>query len=103
MTEDYEWQAHELELLAEACRALDVITELAAIIAREGVTASGSMGQPVVHPAVGELRQQQQALAKMLTILNVPPLDDAAGIESPLQTRGRLAAQSRWGETRGRR
>ena len=102
LTDEYDWQAHELELVEEVCRTLDVIDELAAIV-RGGVTSTGSMGQPVVHPAVAELRQQQAGLAKLLTMLNIPPLDEGEGLESPRQARGRLGAAARWSRDRSTR
>lgn len=95
--EEYEFDVHEAEVLLEACRALDVIDSLAASVEDAGVMTVGSQGQPVLHPAVSELRQQQAAVARLLTQLNL----DAAEVGQVLtakQAQAKAAAQARWRE-----
>jgi hypothetical protein len=61
VTGEFDVQPHERELLAEVCRVLDTCDSLAAAAARDGPVTTGSKGQTVTHPAVGELRQQRLA------------------------------------------
>jgi len=86
----------ELELLRECCRLLDECESLPSSVDQEGTTVKGSTGQPCVHAALGELRQNRLALGKLLAELALP--DDAGELlPSPLQARARRAAESRWG------
>jgi hypothetical protein len=85
-----------LELLRECCRLLDECEALRVTVDTDGLTVSGSTGQPRVHPALGELRQHRLALGKLLAQLSLP--DDAGeSLPSPVQARARRAAESRWG------
>jgi hypothetical protein len=61
----------ELELLTEACRTLDLITDLRAEAAKNGIVIASNQGVRV-HPAVVEARQQRLALAKLLAALGLP-------------------------------
>lgn len=70
----------ELEILHSACRCRDTIDELTAGMAGEGLTAKGSMGQPVINPILQERRFQEQAMANLLAKLKLP--DDLADAES---------------------
>jgi hypothetical protein len=89
----------ELELLRECCRLLDECESLRASVDVDGTTVAGSTGQTRVHPALGELRQHRLALGKLLAQLSLP---DAAGdaLPSPLQARGKRAADTRWAHER---
>ena len=86
----------ELELLAETARTMDEIDKLAAVIARDGVLAVGSAGQPRAHPAVAEVRQHRLALGRLLAQLALPDLDGAS-IPKPTSLRASHAARTRWG------
>ena len=68
---DFELDPPELELLAEACRTLDLIAQLRAEAAESGLVIAPSQGVRV-HPAVVEARQQRLALAKLLSALGLP-------------------------------
>lgn len=69
----FELVEHERRLLVEACRCADVLDQLAAVVASEGVMdASGR-----VHPAVVEARQQRLVLTRLVASLRVP--DDESG------------------------
>lgn len=95
---DYELTDSEVQLLAETCRTLDNLDALADAVATDGATVKGSMGQTVVHPALGEARGQRQVLHKLLAALALPDLEDetAAPVLSPTQIRARKAAGTRW-------
>lgn len=95
--EEYEFDIHESEVLLEACRGLDMIDRIAKAVESDGVMLKGSQGQPVLNGAVGELRQQQAAVARLLSQLNL----DAAEVGQVLtakQVQAKAAAQSRWRE-----
>jgi len=91
----YELRTDELEILEQAARTLDVIDELRLAVAREGATVPGSKGQPRVHPAAMEARQQRLVLASLLRGLGIP---ETSGVrdEDSTSSRARRAARSRW-------
>jgi hypothetical protein len=74
---DFELDDHEVPLLLEACRTIDVLNALDALVGREGLMSETSQG-PRVHPAVAEARAQRIALARLLAALRVP-LGDQEG------------------------
>jgi hypothetical protein len=84
----------ETEVLLEACRTLDLIDALEAAIARDGEVIPGSKGQQVVHPAIGELRQQQVTFARLSGLLHLP--NDEAAAERFRQRRAHAGADARW-------
>jgi hypothetical protein len=82
--ERYELEEHELALLREAIRTVDLLDELAAITAREGLMVRGPHGSKP-HPAVVEARQARIALARITAALRLPAgdvNDQAAGVTS---------------------
>ncbi|SFV21303.1 P27 family phage terminase small subunit [Micrococcus terreus] len=95
---DYELTDSEVQLLAEACRTLDQLDALALAVETDGATVRGSMGQTVVHPALGEARGQRQVLHKLLAALALPDLTDekAETLPTPRQVSARKAAEARW-------
>lgn len=68
---DYELDEHESTLLREACRTVDSIDLLQAVLDNEGVMSESSQGVRT-HPALTELRQQRVTFARLLTALRVP-------------------------------
>lgn len=92
---NYELSDVETELLIECARLLDECESLRNAVKTDGVTVTGSAGQPRVHPALSELRSHRLALGKLLAQLSLP--DEASAVLlSPAQARGRKAAQARW-------
>lgn len=89
----YEFRPDEHELLAEACRMLDLADELREAVGREGLTAVGSKGQTVAHPLLAELRSVRAELRLVFRQLGLP---DAAG-ETDASRSARRAAGARWG------
>ena len=67
----YDLEEHELALLREACRTVDDLDTLAAVVAAEGMTVGAK-----VHPAVVEARQLRIALARLLGALRLPAGDE---------------------------
>ena len=66
----YELEEHELALLREACRTVDDLDTLAAVVATEGMTKGAR-----VHPALVEARQLRIALA-LCGALRLPAGDE---------------------------
>ena len=77
----YELEEHELALLREAVRSVDLLDGLAAVVEQEGLVVDGPHGSKV-HPAMTEARQLRIALARVLAALRLP-----AGEESDSDTR----------------
>lgn len=83
----------EMHLLEEACRSADHLADLEAVLAAEGVMATGSAGQVTAHPALIEARQQRVVLVRLLTQID---FGAESGEESLATRRASHAAQSRW-------
>ncbi|MGV0633133.1 hypothetical protein ABQE69_05025 [Mycolicibacillus trivialis] len=68
---DYQLDPPERELLAEACRTVDLLAILRAEVEETGPLLDASGGVRV-HPAVAELRQQRLVLARLVAALGLP-------------------------------
>lgn len=101
--EVYELTAPELRLLDQAAATLDVIADLDAVVAADGVTSTGSAGQVVTHPAVAEARQQRLAFGRIVSQIDLPDLESETGegVWTPESVKARRAAQARWRRRRG--
>ncbi len=71
----FDLDQHELSLLTQAVGTLNVIDTLEASVAELGPMLTSSQGDRV-NPAIGELRQQRIALARLLGALRLPSGDD---------------------------
>jgi hypothetical protein len=91
-----EFDARETALLLEVCRTLDTIDALAAAVQADGVMLTGSQGQQVLNGAVGELRQQQAAYARLVTQLNLEGAEAGVPMRSPRSASASLTARRRW-------
>lgn len=67
---------HKLEILAQACRVSDQITELDGAAVEAPLTVKGSMGQPVISPFIAEARVQRALLAQLIARLNLAELEE---------------------------
>lgn len=74
---DYVLSEHETIVLREACRTVDALDGLQALVEGDGLMSESSQGARI-HPALVELRQQRIALARLFTALQIP-LDDLEG------------------------
>jgi hypothetical protein len=92
----FEFDPQETELLIEVCRTLDTIDELSKAIDRDGYMLQGSTGQPVLNPAIAELRQQQLSYSRLVTMLNLQGVEGAAAIIRATSVRASTAANARW-------
>jgi hypothetical protein len=97
---DFELSDSEQELLEECCRTLDQITRLEGSIADLGTFVTGSTGQPVMNPAIGEARGQRALLHKLLAVLALPD-EEGQTIPAGVCQRARTAAQAKWRRQRG--
>lgn len=91
----FELDSHELPGLLLACRQLDDVTRLEALLERDGIVSVGSTGQLRLSQVVAELRQSRLAASKLLDALALP-VDDTGVAATPAAKRARRAAQSRW-------
>jgi hypothetical protein len=69
-------EEHERAILVRACHAADRCAMLQAVVDTEGWSALNRLGEVKCHPALTELRQTELLLAKLLTVLRIPPVDD---------------------------
>lgn len=75
----YELEEHEMALLREMVRTVDVLDELDATVRREGLMVPGPGLSPRVHPGVVEARQLRIALARLSASLRLPAGDEESG------------------------
>src|SRR4051794_16170619 len=88
-----EWllDEHELALLREAVRTVDVLDKLDAILKRQGLIVDGGKSGPKTHPALVEARQLKIALARIFGALRLPDGED--GTESQGRRQRRVGAR----------
>lgn len=75
VTADFDLEEHELALLVEAVRTVDLLDQLDAAVKRDGPLVDSPQGVKA-HPAAVEARQQKIALARLLAALRVPLGED---------------------------
>ncbi len=83
IVEDYDLDEHELALLREAVRTVDLLADLDVLVKREGPIVESPQGTRA-HPAAVEARQQRIVLARVLAALRLP-----AGEEGDTQSSAR--------------
>lgn len=71
----YELEQHELALLRQMVRTVDLLDKLDAIAAAKGLMVSGPHGSKP-HPAVVESRQNAITLARLTAALRLPAGDE---------------------------
>lgn len=103
VTTDFTLREDEYETLEHACREIDLIDALQARLDSDGVMTTGSMGQPVAHPLLAEIRQHRTALRGLMSALKIPdsPADSGAADAGKVSSMARKAAQTRWGQSYG--
>ena len=77
---EYDLDEHELALLVEAVRTVDLCDQLEAAVRRDGPLVDSPQGMKA-HPAVVEVRQQRIALARMLAALRMPAGEDGDQVQ----------------------
>jgi hypothetical protein len=73
---EYELEEHELALLKEMVRTVDMLDDLAGIVDRDGPVVRGPGLAPRAHPALVEARQLRIALARLAASLRLPAGDE---------------------------
>lgn len=96
VTERYDLRADELRILEDACSEADVIDLLRGELATSGLTARGSMGQPVANPLLSEIRQHRTVLGSLMRQLKLPEDGDEGRDAGERSSKAREAAQARW-------
>lgn len=86
-----EWDEREQALLALALAQAADIDRLEADIAKRGVRVAGR-GAEVLNQALGEVRQQRVALARLLGQLEIPESVSGRTVHAT------KAAEARWGK-----
>lgn len=87
IVDEFELDEHELSILVQAARTVDVLESLDAQVRREGPIVSSSQGDRA-NPALVEARQQRITLARLLTVLRLPNGDEGEQKDSRPQRRG---------------
>lgn len=95
---DYDFRVDELVTLENACRALDRIVEMRDLQATQPTVVVGSMGQPVVHPLVAEIRAHEARVEAALKSLKIPDLESGAGETN----QNREAGSAKWKTSHGK-
>ena len=107
IVEHWDLRPDELSVLERACRTMDTISALEAIVEEQGLMTTGSMGQTVTNPALQEARQQSALLNSLWKALRLPDDGDEVSPSSLNATAGqrsaaaRKAVQSRWKSSHG--
>jgi len=101
VTGTYRLRVDELETLAQACREMDLIDELAASQRSRSNIAKGYNGQDVADPMISELRQHRITLLGHLKALKLPDVEGrSAGkkgeTSEDVSEKARSAARARW-------
>ena len=99
LPEGWEYDPRERAAIESACRQADTNSDLEVALAVDGVVTTGSKGQPVTNPIVGELRQGRLAVARLLGDIGIPD-PEAEKAETVASKRGRHAAEARWAKQR---
>lgn len=91
----YELRPDEYSILEQAAATADMIAELEAAREDQGrpLVSTGSMGQEVIHPFIGELRAQRSQMAALMARLKLP---DEASAPQDASSAARKAAATRW-------
>jgi hypothetical protein len=71
VSESFELEKHEIEILRQAVVVADRIASLDAVVSRDGVLLDGR-----AHPALIESRLQRVTLGRLLSILRLPDLEN---------------------------
>jgi hypothetical protein len=97
----FEFYPWEMAAVVAYVQQVDRVAHLQAQVEADGQMVTGSKGQQVLHPGVGEARQGSLAAAKMLAELGLPV--EQASAKAPTSSNSRrasTAALARWGRVR---
>lgn len=100
ISSEYELDEHELALLVEIVRTVDLCEELEARVRADGSVIESPQGLKA-HPAAVEARQQRIALARLLAALRMPAGDEGDQVQGRRPQR-RTGARGVYGIRGGR-
>ncbi|AOX04780.1 hypothetical protein BJP05_00210 [Corynebacterium sp. NML98-0116] len=100
---DFAGEPGKLVILERACRTADQIAKLEEATSNAPMTATGSMGQLVIHPFIQEIRQQTSTLNTLIKSLGLPDSDEEAAVKAKTrQQAATKAANARWNRGGGK-
>jgi hypothetical protein len=98
LPEEWELDTRGEAILALAAHQADDLGRLEVAIKENGTMVTGSKGQPVMNPAIGEARQARLAISRLLGTLPFeevdPDLQDKP--KNNMSVRNQRAARIRW-------
>lgn len=97
----YDLEEHELALLLEAARTVDLLDELDAAVRVDGALVQSPQGLKA-HPAATEARQQRITLARLLAALRVP-LGEEGDTQATARPQRRVGARGVYAIKGGRK
>jgi hypothetical protein len=71
ISQSFELEPHELQVLGQVAVVADRIEQLDKVVTRDGVLVEGR-----AHPALVESRLQRATLGRLLAVLRLPDLED---------------------------
>lgn len=83
----YELDPHELRLLVELCRQVDLVEDLQTAIDADGVMVATGTGGRKVNPAAVELRHGRLVVARLAAALRLPAADATGAPDGRAQAR----------------
>lgn len=102
VTSTWDLDRDEREVLAEACRTLDLLDGLRGLLDRDGLTVEGAAGQVRVHPAVTQINATRTLLGRLLAQLGLPS-ENGSELPTMQSVRASKAARTRWAGHQARR
>jgi hypothetical protein len=94
VTGAYELSPAELETLRQACRTVDMIARLDAVLAVQDPVQETAAGTPKAHPLLASVADQRRVLTGLFRDLSLPMPDEMTGRRrAPAAV---AAAQARW-------
>jgi hypothetical protein len=82
-------EPHKVEILAQAAKVADLISDLDRAAASSPLTVRGSAGQQVISPTLAEARFQRGLLSQLVARLGLPDSEEEAAEKSAKLSRTR--------------
>ena len=95
VTSEVELSSGELEVLRQACRAVDTADRIERELRKQPLTVPGYSGQPRPHPLIKLLAEQQLLVRRLVDSLNIPLPEEDKGLTTA-QRHAQHAARVRW-------
>lgn len=99
---DLELTPRERQWLSSACKLVDRVTRLEALMDKADPITAGYKGQPTAHPLLNEIRQHHQLIGLLLARLDLDADDEDGAATITVMSPGlrsvkaRDAANKRW-------